>query len=140
WIAEDTDITADERRQMEKEADYFAAALLLPREDFLASVSKTKLDTFIHLKKHWMVSINAMIVRSYHLELLNYTQYQYLQKQISRRKMRTKEPYDDMLKLSQPGMLKQAVKVLLSDATITSQQLIKELKLFPDLIEQVLNL
>lgn len=140
WIAEDVDITAEERRRMEKEADYFASALLLPREDFLASISKTKLESYIYLKKHWMVSINAMIVRSYHLGLLNYTQYQYLQKQISRRKMRTKEPHDDILKLAQPGMLKKAVKVLLSDETITSQQMIKELKMFPGLIEEVLNL
>lgn len=54
--------------------------------------------------------------------------------------MRTKEPFDDTLKLSQPGMLKKAVNVLLEDGTILPQQMIQDLKMFPDLIEEVLSL
>src|SRR5699024_2570695 len=109
WIEKGTELEPDEKRRMEKEADYFASALLLPREAFISTIYKPKLEEYIHLKKYWMVSINAMIVRSYHLNLINYTQYQYLQKQLSRKKMRKFEPYDDVLQLSNPGMLKQAV-------------------------------
>ncbi|MFD1363651.1 helix-turn-helix domain-containing protein [Lentibacillus salinarum] len=140
WIEEDTDLEPDEKRRMEKEADYFASALLLPKEAFISTIYKSKLEEYIHLKKYWMVSINAMIVRSYHLNLISYTQYQYLQKQLSRKKMRKREPYDNVLQLSNPGMLKQAVTELLDDGAIKPIQMIKELKMFPGLIEDVLNL
>ncbi|GGJ98911.1 transcriptional regulator [Lentibacillus kapialis] len=140
WIEEDTDLEPDEKRRMEKEADYFASAFLLPKEAFISTIYKPKLEEYIHLKKYWMVSINAMIVRSYHLNLITYTQYQYLQKQLSGKKMRKTEPYDNVLQLSNPGLLKQAVTELLDDGTIKPMQIVKALKMFPGLIEAVLNL
>jgi Zn-dependent peptidase ImmA (M78 family)/transcriptional regulator with XRE-family HTH domain len=140
WIDDQEQLSNEEVREMERQANYFAAALLLPRKAFSNSLYSFKLEEFINLKKYWMVSINSMIVRSYHMGLISYNQYQYLQKQISQRKMKTREPYDDVIKRAQPSLFKQSIELLFNKNVIGPEEIVSELKLDPRLIEELVNL
>ena len=94
--------TKAEYKYMEEQAHDFASAILVPRDAFLADVSQypNKLDFYVELKKKWRVSISAMIIRAFRLNAITHNQYQYLMKQLSKRGWRTKEPLDDIIKIS----------------------------------------
>lgn len=123
------EITKEEYKHMEEQANDFAAAILLPKEEFLADVSQypNKLDFYIELKKKWRVSISAMIIRAFRLNAITHNQYQYLMKQVSKRGWRTKEPLDDIIKVSKPTVLRKVVDVLISNNILDENQIIEEL-------------
>jgi Zn-dependent peptidase ImmA (M78 family)/DNA-binding XRE family transcriptional regulator len=50
-------------KAIEGEANYFAGALLLPRQSFPNEVFTTRLDAFVALKQRWKVPIQAMVYR-----------------------------------------------------------------------------
>lgn len=121
-------ISREEFRQMENEAHQFAASFLLPKEAFLKDlILPNNLDFYIELKKKWKVSISAMIVRAYQLKAINYNQYQYLMRQISKKGWRTKEPLDDVIQVSKPTVLKKAVEVLQSNGVLSGDQFMQQL-------------
>ncbi len=127
-------------KSIEKEANKFAGAFLLPRESFGQEVMSTSLDHFINLKRRWKVSIQAMIHRCADLGLLNDNQILYLRKQISIRKMRTNEPLDDELIPESPVMLKQAIQILLEDNCLNNERIVEDLCLPIEEIETLTNL
>ena len=66
-------------------------------------------------------------------------------KQLSKRGWRTKEPLDDIIKISKPTVLKKAVDVLLVNNILTESQIIEELSNYglalpPEEIEILLGL
>lgn len=140
WLDDQEKIDKEELREIEKQADYFAAALLLPKSAFESSLYSTKLEEYINLKKYWMASIGAMIVRSYHLGLISYNQYHYLQKQLSRRKMRVKEPFDDVLKRAQPSIFRQTFDLILNRKLVRPEGIVSTLKMPGNLVEALVNL
>lgn len=85
------------------------------------------LDFYIELKKKWKVSISAMIVRAYQLKAINYNQYQYLMRQISKKGWRTKEPLDDVIQVTKPTVLRKAVDVIKSNGVLTGDQFMQQL-------------
>ncbi|TXR71838.1 XRE family transcriptional regulator [Bacillus sp. AR8-1] len=140
WITDEEELSNDEWREIERQADYFAAAFLLPKEAFTKSLYTNKLDEFIQLKKYWMTSIGAMVVRSYHLGIINHNQYSYLQKQMSRKGMRKQEPLDDVLKRVTPSLFKQTIQLLIENRVLTAEKITSDLKMFPHKIEELVNL
>ena len=100
-------ISRQEFREMESEANEFASAFLLPAKSFMNDlIYPNNLDFYIELKKKWKVSISAMIIRAYKLKAITYNQYQYLMRQISQKGWRTKEPLDDVIQPSRPTILR----------------------------------
>ncbi len=126
--------------RIEKEANLFAGAFLLPKETFSQEVMSTSLDHFLSLKKRWKVSIAAMIYRCEELGILSPSQVLYLRKQISRLKIRTREPLDDVLPPENPRLLKQAITMLIENGVVTVAGLIDSIKLLPNEIEELCNL
>ncbi|MFS0556363.1 helix-turn-helix domain-containing protein [Brevibacillus sp. 179-C9.3 HS] len=121
-------VSRDEFRQMENEANQFAAALLLPRESFVNDlIYPSKLDYYIELKKKWKVSIAAMIVRAYQLKVINYNQYQYLMRQISKNGWRTKEPLDNEIQVPKPSVLRKAIDILITNNVLSGEQIVQQL-------------
>ncbi len=112
-------------RKREAEANEFAAALLMPRDAFIADVSKcpNKLNYYVELKKKWKVSVSAMIMRANSLGIINSNQYQYLMRQISINGWRTREPLDDLLIVNRPRALRQAISLLLLNGILTGRQI-----------------
>lgn len=128
WNADLELVSREEFRQMENEAHQFAASFLLPKEAFLKDlVLPNNLDFYIELKRKWKVSISAMIVRAYQLKAINYNQYQYLMRQISKKGWRTKEPLDDVIQVSKPTVLRKAVDVIQSNGVLSGDQFMQQL-------------
>lgn len=127
-------------KRIEKEANRFAGAFLLPEESFCNEVMSSSLDHFIALKERWKVSIAAMIYRCEELELLSENQVLYLRRQMAKRKMKTKEPLDDVLPVEMPVALKNAISLLLENNVQTVSDLEEALKLPEEDIEFLCNL
>ncbi|WP_432472346.1 helix-turn-helix domain-containing protein [Amphritea sp. HPY] len=80
-------------REVEIEADKFSSSFLIPRSSLLeASPSFVTLDDIIKLKRNWLVSVGATIVRMKHLNLLTEWQYRTLMVEMSKAGYRKTEP------------------------------------------------
>lgn len=118
-------------KAIEREADKFAGAFLLPSTSFPNEVYTTRLDAFIPLKERWKVSIQAMVFRCRDLDLIDDDQALNLYKQISFRRWRKKEPLDDPRKIAieQPRLLKRAVELVLESGKKHPEDILNELAL-----------
>ncbi|WP_264987230.1 helix-turn-helix domain-containing protein [Lysinibacillus piscis] len=142
------DLDKEEQKQIEKEANDFAAAFLLPKESFLRDITMhpSDLDYYKMLKKKWGVSISAMLMRAYKLGAINDGTYQYMQRMISKKGWRKKEPYDDIKEVSEPIANRQAIELLIENDYFTGPELIKILSkeygltIHPSEIESLLGL
>jgi len=142
------DLSKEEFKQIEQEANDFAAAFLLPRESFFRDVSIHSNDLMYYktLKKKWCVSIGAMVMRAYKLGAISDGTYQYMQRSISQKGWRTKEPLDDIKDIREPVSMKQAVELLIENNYITGDEFIYKLSkhyglsLFREEIEELLGL
>jgi Zn-dependent peptidase ImmA (M78 family)/DNA-binding XRE family transcriptional regulator len=124
-------------KSIEREADKFAGAFLLPSTSFPNEVYTTRLDAFVPLKERWKVSIQAMVFRCRDLDLIDDDQALNLYKQISFRRWRKKEPLDDPRKipLEQPRLLKRAVELVLESGKKHPEDILNELPLSAGWIE-----
>lgn len=133
-------LSREENKILEKQANHFASALLLPADAFAKTVTSTSLLHFVELKKYWQVSIGAMIYRCKELNLIDESKYTSLQKQMSMKKMRTKEPLDDVFPLQEPVVLKKSILMLLENDVKNELQLIQEIAVPQEYIEMLCNL
>lgn len=125
--------------RIEREANKFAGALLLPRASFSSEVYTTRLSAFIDLKLRWKVAIQAMVYRCKNLELFDDDQVTNLYKQISARKWKSKEPLDDSpgIPLEEPRLLARALKMMLDGGVKQPDQVPIELGLSNLIVEQL---
>jgi Zn-dependent peptidase ImmA (M78 family)/DNA-binding XRE family transcriptional regulator len=142
------DLSKDEFKQIEQEANDFAAAFLLPKESFLRDVSIHPNDLMYYklLKKKWCVSIGAMVMRAYKLGAITEGTYQYMQRSISQKGWRTKEPLDDIKDIREPVSMKQAIELLIENNYITGDEFMQKLSqhyglsLYREEVEELLGL
>ena len=122
------ELSREEFKQMEDEANNFAAAFLLPKNSFFLDLKDANdLDAYLKLKKKWKVSVAAMVMRAKHLGRINNNQYQHLMKQISYRKWRIAEPFDDIWELQRPILFKKSIQVLKENNVLSGTQFLMEL-------------
>lgn len=140
------DLSNDEFKKIESEANQFAASFLMPKNAFFADLTNpTNIDSYLKLKKKWKISIAAMVMRAKQLGRINATQYQNLMKQISYRKWRKGEPYDDIWEVQKPQLFKKAIKILKENNVLSANQLMMELSkakytIYPKEVEILLDL
>lgn len=108
---------------LERQANRFAGAFLLPAESFSREVVSTSLDYFFTLKKRWKVSAQAMIYRCKDLGLLKEHQVKYLWRQINGRNMRAVEYLDKEFEPEEPIVLKGCIQLLLDNSVVTKPML-----------------
>jgi Zn-dependent peptidase ImmA (M78 family) len=79
---------------MEKEANDFASALLMPPADIRPYFVGRRVDLALlaSLKPEWRVAMQALLMRATALEFVSKNQAQYLWKQISAKRLRLREP------------------------------------------------
>lgn len=83
------------RQSVEREAQRFAAALLLPREAMLKELPRyMRWDAYLALKQRWRVSLAALLYRARTLGVLSSDAYQRAQMRMSARGWRHQEPGD----------------------------------------------
>ncbi|RJX68643.1 ImmA/IrrE family metallo-endopeptidase [Vibrio sinensis] len=114
---------------IEKQADFFAGALLLPSDSFAKDLSKPTLETFLALKRRWKVSIAAMIYRAWQLEIIDDLQKSNLFKRLSVKRWRIREPLDDDLPIEEPRILPRAVRMLTDQGVCRKEDLLDKLGL-----------
>ena len=107
------EITADNLNRIERQADRFASAFLLPQETFSREVLGTSLNHFLFLKEKWGVSIAAMAYRCKDLGIINSNQFSYIMRQMNIQKIRKREPLDDKFQVRAPSILGESVKMLI---------------------------
>jgi Zn-dependent peptidase ImmA (M78 family)/transcriptional regulator with XRE-family HTH domain len=98
---------------IEKQANRFASAFLMPAVAFSREVLGTSIEFFKTLKKRWGVAIAAMAYRCKDLGIINENQLSYVFRQMNVLKIRRVEPYDDAFKVAKPTLLAQAIKMLI---------------------------
>lgn len=111
-----------ENTLLEKQADYFASCLLLPKSSFITefpSIIGDRLpwDKLFELKMRWKVSVAAIISRAYHLNLISQEIYKKAFIQLSNKGWRSGEPGDVVghpyyIELEKPELIKNAISMI----------------------------
>lgn len=125
---------------IEQQANYFAAAFLLPEETFSNDVLVPSLNLFRSIKPKWKVSIAAMIKRMRNLKLISEEREQRLFINLSRRGWKTREPLDDQLEYEKPRLLQRAFEIILESSVVNSEDMINNLGIHLDDLEKVVGL
>lgn len=135
---------ADERdryNQMERQAHWFAGALLLPAETFAAEVRvPTNLDNLLILKQRWGASVAAMMMRLHALGLLTDDEKLTLFKRRSARWGSKAEPGDEGWKPEVPRLLRRTVELLVSANVLPSESIPRLLGLSSTDVEKLFAL
>lgn len=129
WSENIEELSKQEFKERESQANKFAGAFLLPKDSFGKDIIHypTKLDYYVHLKSKWNVSIQAMIYRTHQLGIINTSQYQYLMRQISKRGWRFNEPGDKPYTMGKT-LLQEAVELLFSENVLSPSMLMFTLR------------
>lgn len=98
---------------MESQAMRFAGAFLLPMTTFAPDLYSVSLDAFVTLKSKWRVSVQAMITRAAHLEIISPDETRRLWIRVARRGWRQHEPLDDTLEPEEPRMIRKCFDLLM---------------------------
>ena len=148
WSEDIEELSKEEFKKREKEANEFAAAFLLPEDTFIkdAESGPHNLTYYRQLKKKWKVSIAAMIRRAENLGVLTTDEYQDLIRTMQRRGIRKEEPLDDVLVTASPALLKTSVIMLLQEGVFTAKEFMEELaseydlSIYPEEVEYLIGL
>ena len=129
WNEDLNEIAKEDFKELENQANDFAASFLLPEDEFRADIGNyaNKLPFYIELKRRWKVSVAAMVRRSYKLGLINNDEYQRMMRSMQKQGIRKIEPLDDILVTAKPSLLKQSVGILLNQNVFTPNEFIDEL-------------
>jgi Zn-dependent peptidase ImmA (M78 family) len=103
-------------RDMEKQADEFASALLMPANEIKAAFSgRIDLKRLAALKPEWKVSMQALLYRAQSLRLLGTNQASYLWRQFSFYRIKLREPAELDFPMETPGVLSRMIKLHLEN-------------------------
>lgn len=117
------EVSSETLPQIEKQANRFAGAFLLPRETFSQEVLGTSVSYFKSLKQRWGVAIAAMAYRCKDLKIFNENQFSYLMRQMNAQRIRKVEPLDDAFPVEKPSLLAESIKMILEKGVQTREQL-----------------
>jgi len=99
--------------EMERDANRFAAELLMPEEAIRQEITPpVTLTQIARLKPRWRVSIQALVRRAYDLEIVTRRQYTYLFEQIGGMGWRLKEPENLNIPAERARGLRKMIEVL----------------------------
>jgi Zn-dependent peptidase ImmA (M78 family)/DNA-binding XRE family transcriptional regulator len=105
-----TNLDRKEHRLIEKEADLFATAFLLPKEEFIHDmkyvVHITHPDAYLDLKKKWKTSIQVLGYRANQLGIMQPKEHRNFYAAMHRKDYLKMEPLDDIIPLQKPMKVK----------------------------------
>ncbi|MCL1056801.1 XRE family transcriptional regulator [Shewanella gelidimarina] len=115
-------------RQAEEQADKFASAFLMPKGSILATVpSYPSLNQLLELKKHWKVSLAALIRRTFDLGLSSEWHYRQLNIELSSHYGRKSEP--EGLKNRETSLIFQKIFSKIRASSTSRLEILNQLKL-----------
>jgi Zn-dependent peptidase ImmA (M78 family)/transcriptional regulator with XRE-family HTH domain len=104
--------------RIEREANWFAGAFLLPREKLLEEFYSTRMSHLEGLKARWKVSMQAIAHRAKDVGAIDEYQYILFRKQISHNKWLSVEPLDREIPMEQPEFLLKCWKLLVDRGVV----------------------
>lgn len=98
---------------MEKEANEFASALLMPSQDIAPYFAGRKVDLQLlaSLKPEWRVSMASLLMKARSLKIVTTHQEQYLWKQMNFRRIRLREPPELDFEVEKPTVVESLVGI-----------------------------
>jgi Zn-dependent peptidase ImmA (M78 family)/DNA-binding XRE family transcriptional regulator len=112
---------------MEEEADRFAAEFLMPAMEIAQYLSDLALDKLASLKRHWKVSMAAILQHAKRLGKISQRQYEYLWTLMGKAGYRLKEPPELDVPQEQSSLLAQIVDLHVKEMGYTIEQIAKKL-------------
>lgn len=112
--------TSEIFKRIEEQANRFAGAFLLPFEAFSEELYAADLNRMRTMKMRWNVSIQAMIKRARHTELIDEATERSLWITLSRRGWRSREPFDDTTLPEEPTLLRSAFEAIMENRAQTT--------------------
>lgn len=120
------DISRDElesksiRERVEREANWFAGAFLLPRTAMFKEFYSTRASHLKGLKQRWLVSMQAIAHRARDIGIIEEGQFVSFRIQMTKRKELRFEPLDDEIPIERPGLIFNAWKKLVEVGRLPS--------------------
>ena len=131
-------------REYENEANLFAGIFLLPEEEFIRDfkslAKKSNPDSYLDMKKKWLVSIQALAYRAYSLGELKYQQYRYFNIMINKNEYKLTEPLDREIKVNRPGKIKSILQLLFEKGYLSLDTLLDTLMVDVELLIKILGI
>jgi Zn-dependent peptidase ImmA (M78 family) len=116
--------------EIEKEANIFAAELLMPEADIESHLHSLSLSKLATLKEYWKVAMSSLIKRAADIGSISSNQYRYLCIQMSKNNFKLREPIE--IPREEPSTLKDTVNGYLKELGYTTADLADSLGLFED--------
>tara|TARA_R110002049_G_C9120499_1_gene558325 strand:+ start:484 stop:1716 length:1233 start_codon:yes stop_codon:yes gene_type:complete len=128
---------------LEKQANYFAGALLFPADSFFSEVSYASLDYFLSLKRKWGVSVSGMIERAFALGFITKEERTDLHRKSAQRGWRglgRLEPMDNDMKTDEPRLMKKGFDLVVSNGILSRTELRAALPIPDSELEAIVGL
>jgi Zn-dependent peptidase ImmA (M78 family)/transcriptional regulator with XRE-family HTH domain len=122
------------RERIEREANLFAGAFLLPKFAMFNEFYSTRMSHLIGLKKRWRVSVQAIAHRAKSLGIIDEDQYILFRKSISFHRWNKSEPLDNELPLEQPQWLLKCWELFVKRRGIEEMDTAEEIGFTLDLV------
>lgn len=125
--------------RIEREANWFAGAFLLPREKLLEEFYSTRMAHLQGLKARWKVSMQAIAHRAKDIGAIDEHQYILFRKQISHNKWLSVEPLDREIAIEQPEYLLKCWKLLVERGIVSGDGAEEAVGFSLELVQQLLG-
>ncbi|PTJ92216.1 ImmA/IrrE family metallo-endopeptidase, partial [Staphylococcus simulans] len=125
-----SELEKDEYKLMEREANEFAAAFLLPKDGILKDFKNIGIDlnSLLQLKKKWKVSIAALIERAFQLNVIKAEDRSNLYRRMNYHKWKVVEPLDRETPVTEPLALAQAIELLIDENVMNGYTIRREIQ------------
>ena len=118
-----------EHKSIEKEADMFAGAFLLPEKEFSFDMNyvkyKTDPDAFVDLKKKWQTSLQVLAYRASNLGIIEAKEHRNFYAAMHRKGYLKIEPLDDTIKIQKPQKAKSIIDFASKNRLINIRQMLE---------------
>ena len=114
---------------IESQAWRFARAFLLPPATFVKELGYPTLSQYLLMKRRWRVSIQAMIMHSYALGVIDDERRQYFYRELSRNNFRKQEPLDSEIEIEKSRMLLECAQLIEQEGIATRDEMFQQTNL-----------
>ena len=117
-------------KEIEKEANLFAGAFLLPEEAFLEDMKqigrKTNPDAYMDMKQKWSTSLQVLGYRAVNLDVLTAREHRNYYAALHRRDYLKCEPLDEVLPIKRPQKVKSIFDLVMKRDVINFEKMLAE--------------
>ena len=116
-------------REIEHEADMFAGEFLAPAYEMKSQLWNLNLKKLAALKLYWKISMQAIVMRAYHLNTIGDSQKRYMFMQLSKGGYRVREPVELEPPKEEPSLVRRMIKFHMDNLGYSTDDLMAMLKL-----------